>query len=64
MVFDPSGELIFQNYGGMDLVHDIDMKGAEFTMIPKLSLKEDLLKDSERIDEGMEKAFDPYLPRP
>jgi len=63
MVFDPSGELVFQKYGGLDLVHDIDMENAEFTMNPRLSLKPGLLKDSEHLDEGMRKAFDPYLPR-
>jgi predicted DNA-binding ribbon-helix-helix protein len=63
MVFRPDGELIFQQYGGLDLAHDIDMESAEFTMAPRLALKADLLKDSERIDEGIEEAFDPYLPK-
>jgi hypothetical protein len=63
MVFEPDGELVFQKYGGLDLAHDINMDGAEFTMNPRLTLKENLLKDRERVDEGMRKAFDPYLPR-
>jgi hypothetical protein len=62
MVFGPEGDLIFQKYGGLDLVHDVDMAGTEFTMNPRLSLKEDLLKDSDRISEGFGVAFDPYLP--
>ncbi|MBW2577142.1 MAG: hypothetical protein JRE38_03630 [Deltaproteobacteria bacterium] len=63
MIFDPGGGLIFQKYGGLDLAHNVDMTSAEFTMVPSLVLKVDLLKDSEHLDEGMEKAFDPYFPR-
>jgi hypothetical protein len=62
MVFSPDGDLIFQKYGGLDLVHDVDMAGTEFTMNPRLSLKEDLLKDSDRVSEGFGVAFEPYLP--
>ena len=64
MVFEPGGTLIFQKYGGLDLAHNVDMANAEFTMTPRLALKEDLLKDSDHLEEGMEEAFDPYLPRP
>ena len=63
MVFNPEGDLIFQKYGGLDLAHDVDMTNAEFTMSPRLSIKENLLKDSEHLAEGMAEAFDPYLPR-
>jgi hypothetical protein len=62
MVFDPKGDLIFEKYGGLDLVHDVDMTGAEFTMRPGLLLKEDLLKESDHLSEGIGVAFDPYLP--
>lgn len=64
MVFNPDGDLIFQKYGGLDLAHNVDMAGAEFTMSPRLSLKEDLLKESDHLREGLGVAFDPYLPRP
>ena len=63
MVFEPNGDLVFQKYGGLDLAHDVDMTGAEFTMSPGLSLKEDLLKESDHLREGIAVAFDPYLPR-
>jgi hypothetical protein len=63
MIFDPGGSLIFQKYGGLDLAHNVDMTSAEFTMTPSLVLKVDLLKDSEHLDEGIGKAFDPYFPR-
>jgi len=63
MVFDVEGDLIFQQYGGLDLAHDVDMTNAEFTMSPRPVLKEDLLKDGDHVDEGLGRAFDPYLPR-
>jgi hypothetical protein len=63
MVFDPKGDLIFQKYGGLDLVHNVDMANVEFTMHPRLSLKEDLLKESDHLNEGIGEAFDPYIPR-
>jgi hypothetical protein len=63
MVFNQDGELIFQKYGGLDLVHDVDMTGAEFTMSPGVSLKEKLLNEREHVREGIELAFDPYLPK-
>jgi hypothetical protein len=62
MVFSPEGDLIFQKYGGLDLAHDVDMANVEFTMSPRLSLKAKLLKDSDHLSEGIERAFDPYLP--
>ncbi len=63
MVFEPGGAMIFQKYGGLDLAHNVDMANAEFTMSPRLVVKDDLLKDSDHLDEGMGEAFDPYLPR-
>jgi hypothetical protein len=63
MVMDPGGDVIFQKYGGLDLVQDVDMTNAEFTLSPKLSLKPDLLKDTEHLAEGIGEAFDPYLPK-
>ena len=63
MVFDPAGDLIFQKYGGLDLIHDVDMTGAEFTMNPKLLLKTDPLRDSDHLSEGIGVTFDPYLTR-
>ena len=62
MVFGPDGDLIFQRYGGLDLAHNVDMTSAEFTMNPGLLLKEDLLKESDHISEGIGVAFNRYLP--
>ncbi|HXV37668.1 MAG TPA: hypothetical protein VEC18_10995 [Myxococcota bacterium] len=63
MVFSPDGELVFQSYGGLDLVQDVDMKNTEFTSSPKLVLKLDVLGESDHLEEGIAIAFDPYLPR-
>jgi hypothetical protein len=63
MVFSPDGELVFQNYGGLDLAHDVDMKNAEFTNSPRLVVKLDLLGETDHLEEGIAVAFDPYLPR-
>ncbi len=63
MAFDLNGDLIFQKYGGLDLAHDVDMAGAEFTMRPGLSLKKGLFKETEHLHEGIGIAFDPYLPK-
>jgi len=64
MVFDREGDLIFRQYGGLDLAHDVDMTNAEFTMSPRPLLKERLLKDTDHLNEGIAVAFDPYLPKP
>jgi hypothetical protein len=63
MVFDLEGDLIFEKYGGLDLAHNVDMTGAEFTMNPRLALKEKLLNESDHLGEGIGVAFDPYLPK-
>ncbi len=63
MVFAPNGELIFQKYGGLDVVHDVDMANAEFTMSSRLALREKLFRESDYVEEGLAVAFDPYIPR-
>ena len=62
MVFSPEGDLIFQKYGGLDLVHDVDMAGAEFTMTPQ-AFAERRSPERKRPCEGIGVAFDPYLPK-
>ncbi len=63
MVFDAGGELIFENYGGVDLAH-------EFTLVPgeegvlRADLRDEVLEEHRFLHEGVELAFDPYLPRP
>jgi hypothetical protein len=62
-VFGANGDAIFQNYGGLDLVHDLDMDQVERTMRAKFTLKAKLLKDTEHLRQGVALAFAPYLPR-
>jgi hypothetical protein len=47
----------------LDLVHDVDMASTEFSMNPRVSLKEKLLNERDHVREGLEVAFDPYLPK-
>jgi hypothetical protein len=62
-VFGANGDAIFQNYGGLDLVHDLDMDDVERTMRAKLALRAKLLKDTKHLQQGIAHAFYPYLPR-
>lgn len=61
-VFGASGDAIFQNYGGLDLVHDLDMADVERTMRARLTLREKLLKNTRHLRQGIAHAFSPYLP--
>ena len=63
MVFSPDGDLIFERYGGLDLAHDVNMVGTEFTMNPRLSLKEDFLKKGGNLRSGIGVAFDGFFPK-
>ena len=63
MVFDPGGELVFENYGGLDLAHSFSVKpGGEGELDVKL--RETILGKERFLSEGVELAFEPYLPRP
>jgi hypothetical protein len=62
IVFGANGDAIFQNYGGLDLVHDLDMDRVERTMRAKLTLRAKLLKDTKYLRQGIAHAFAPYLP--
>jgi hypothetical protein len=62
MVFDASGELVFENYGGLDLAHAFSVKpGAEGELNARL--RETFLDRQRLLNEGVELAFEPYLPR-
>jgi hypothetical protein len=63
IVFTREGVSIFENYGGIDLTHEVDLKNAEHTMTSDLALREELLADSDYLKQGIAVAFDPYLPR-
>jgi hypothetical protein len=63
MVFDAAGELVFENYGGIDLAHSFaKMAGPDGGL--KATSRESILGRRRFLNEGVETAFDPYLPRP
>lgn len=64
MVFSRDGERLFEGRGGLDYVHEIDLEGARETYRYHLRRKPHLLEEPEIVREGIEIAFDPYLPPP
>ncbi len=63
MVFGAGGELIFENYGGVDLAHELTQVRDELGGL-RADLRGDALEEHRFIREGVELAFEPYLPRP
>ena len=61
-VFGPEGDSIFEKYGGLDLIHDVDLKNSEFTMSSGLALQEKLLVDTDNLRDGIAVALEPYIP--
>ena len=62
MVFGASGELLFENYGGVDLAHSFTFEpGAEGGL--RVALRDPVLGERRFLREGVKIAFDPYLPR-
>ena len=62
MVFGASGEMTFENYGGVDLVHSFTLgPGEEGQLL--VELRDPVLGKRRFLREGVEAAFDPYLPR-
>lgn len=62
MVFGASGELSFENYGGVDLVHSFRIDPADKGRL-RGELRDPVLGERRFLREGVEVAFDPYLPR-
>ena len=59
LVLSPRGELTFQGFGGLDLVHDIrEGEGGKESV---LRLQARPLDDHEHLREGIALALDPYL---
>jgi hypothetical protein len=63
MIFDPRGELVFENYGGLDLAHSFSLAPGDGGRV-RASLRESFLGREHLVKEGVENAFDPYLRRP
>jgi hypothetical protein len=62
MVFGARGEPIFENYGGVDLAHTLTMGSGDEGEL-HAELLDPALGEHRFLREGVELAFDPYLPR-
>jgi hypothetical protein len=62
MVFDASGEPLFENYGGVDLAHAFSFEPGEEGGL-RVALRDPMLAERRFLREGVEVAFDPYFPR-
>lgn len=64
IVFDAKGLKVFEGRGGIDFVHTVDMLdagvGGHYEMRPSTSL----FSDRAILQEGIARAFEPYLPAP
>lgn len=59
-VYSREGERIFEGFGGLDYLYDIDMSGARASYQGGFSPNEELF-ESDLLHEGIEIAFTPYL---
>jgi hypothetical protein len=62
MVFGASGELTFENFGGVDLAHSFRLDPGDENQL-SIELRDPVLGERRFLREGVEVAFDPYLPR-
>ena len=63
MVFGAGGELIFENYGGVNLAHELSLAPSGQGEL-RADLRDDVLGEHRVLRDGVELAFEPYLPRP
>lgn len=62
MVFGASGESLFENYGGVDLVHLFALEPGDEGEL-RMELRDPVLGERRYLREAIEVAFDPYVPR-
>ncbi len=62
LVFGANGELLFENYGGVDLVHSFTYEPGEEGGL-HAERRHPVLAERRFLRVGVEIAFDPYLPR-
>lgn len=64
-VFSPDGALLFQGIGGLDLAHRAHVYPGKYLGDTKwdMELRPELFTDPALLREGVEVAFDPFLPR-
>jgi hypothetical protein len=63
MVFDAGGELVFEGYGGLDLAHTFSLKPGDAGAL-MARLRDDFLGRQRILNQGVERAFAPYLDPP
>jgi len=56
------GELLFENYGGVDLAHSFSFEPGDEGGL-RIERRDPVLGERRSLREGVEVAFDPYLPR-
>ena len=62
-VFSPDGRRIFDGVGGLDLLHALVLEGEPTRIDAELLPRAQIFADRTAIQEGVETAFDPFLPR-
>ena len=62
LMFGANGELAFEGYGGVDLVHSLRLDPSGEGQL-RVALRDPVLGERRFLREGVEIAFDPYLPR-
>lgn len=63
MVYTAEGERVFEGTGGLEFIHQADLVAAP-TWTYQMVLRDDLFKDREVLEEGIETGLDPYLTPP
>ncbi len=57
----PTGRLVYSGWGGLDLVHDLRLRGRSGSDQTTLVLQPDPLDDPEHVREGVRLALGPYV---
>jgi hypothetical protein len=60
-VYAPTGDLVFEGYGGIELVYQMNLEDLDRSRRFQIDTRPDLLQDVELIREGVEQSFLPYL---
>jgi hypothetical protein len=60
-VYAPTGDLVFEGYGGIELVYQMNLEDLDRSRRFRFDTRPDLLQDVELIRDGIEQSFLPYL---
>jgi len=61
-VFSPAGQKLFEGVGGLDLVEDADLEVTAARIHFEMTPRPAIFEDRALLREGIETAFDPFLP--